>query len=501
MAERGAAAATTGRSVFAGGIWSALSRIVPQLYTLVVSIVAARYLGPDGMGRQSFIAFVQLSLVLLLGGGIFASLLRYAGELAGRNDPSAIRGLLAWGWRVLVVGAVAGGGILAGAGLLGADPRGAWVLAGVACAMSVMQNVPSAILVGLQRWREATVIGLVTGLVATAATVAVLAAGGGITAMFAVEAVVATLNLAGLGYLAVRRTARLAPAAAMPAQLRHDVTRYAAATSVGVVLALVVARRSEVFFLARFSDDSEIALYSIVFAVTAALLKLPEAIGAALAPAFATLYGAAEHDRIAAGFNRALRLLVVVALPIAAVTAAVGPEFLRLLYGDEYAGTGRVLLVMLIAFPLLPLAETAEALLIGLGRVRAQLLATGAAAVVDIAAAALLVPPHGAVGAAAANVSAQIVLTAGLLAVARGIAGLDLRLSPTARAASAAAAAGLCAWGAVSLFGGITGVILGVAAGAALFVLAVRLVGVLDIDDARWASRTIGRAARVLSGT
>ena len=36
-----------------------LANALPQLYALVLSVVAARYLGPSGMGRQSFIAFIE----------------------------------------------------------------------------------------------------------------------------------------------------------------------------------------------------------------------------------------------------------------------------------------------------------------------------------------------------------------------------------------------------------------------------------------------------------
>src|SRR4051794_6487794 len=47
--------ATTGARVFGGGIWKMLSNALPQIYTLILSVAAARDLGPSGMGRQSFI--------------------------------------------------------------------------------------------------------------------------------------------------------------------------------------------------------------------------------------------------------------------------------------------------------------------------------------------------------------------------------------------------------------------------------------------------------------
>ena len=498
-----AAAATTGRSVLAGSAWYATSRIVPQLYTLVVSVVAARYLGPDGMGRQSFIAFVELSVILVLTGGMFASLLRHVGEVLGRDEPGAVRSLLGWAWRLMALAAAVGGGALAAVGLLGGEPRGAWLLAAVAASMTVMQTIPTAVLIGLQRWKEATLVGLATGLVATAATVVVLAAGGGITGMFAVEAAVAAVNLAGVGYLALRSAAALEHRGTATPELRRRVGRYAAAMSIGVVLTLVVARRSEVFFLAQAADDAEIAVYSIVFAVMAALLRLPEAVGAALAPAFATLVGAEAHDRIRTGFDRALRLLLIVVLPLAAVAAAIGPELLVLLYGDEYAATGTVLIVMLIALPLVPLGELSESLVTGFGRIRAPLVVTGVAAAVDIAVAAALVRPYGAVGAAVANVAAQVVLALGALVIAHRLLGsFSLPFSAVGRAAAAAAAAGLAAWLPVELIGGVAGVVVGAAAGAVAFLLAGRAVRVLGADDARWLTDALaGRLGRLAGGT
>src|SRR5204862_781207 len=65
-------------------------------------------------------------------------------------------------------------------------------------------------LIGAQRWRDASIVGLATGTAATAAIVLVLAAGGGITGMFAVEAVLTIANLvwtSALGRRALRSIA------------------------------------------------------------------------------------------------------------------------------------------------------------------------------------------------------------------------------------------------------------------------------------------------------
>ena len=92
-----AAARTTGASLFSGSIWNSVAGLLPQFYTVAVSIAAARILGPDAFGRQSFIAFVSLSLALVLTAGLSIALMRSVAETLGREEPAQARGLLALG--------------------------------------------------------------------------------------------------------------------------------------------------------------------------------------------------------------------------------------------------------------------------------------------------------------------------------------------------------------------------------------------------------------------
>ena len=348
-----------------GGVWHLTSRIVPQLYTLVISVAAARFLGPDDMGRQSFIAFSAIALTALLTTSLYVALVRFIGETLGRRRPDQVAGLLLWALRIELAAALVGAGILVAIGVGGGEPRNAWLLAAVVCALAILHTLPSAALAGLQRFREASLVGLSTGLAGTAATVAVLAAGGGITGMFAVEAALAFVTLAWTSTLARRFVSALGSGRERNEQLNRAVARYAAVLSLGVVLTLVVARRSELFFLQRFSTDHEIALYSIAFAVMTTMAYLPQSLADSIVPAFASLHGEGSAERIRTGFGRALRLLILLALPITAAAAAIGPPLLSLVYGDDYSATGPVLLVLIAAFPFVTLASVGEALLTG----------------------------------------------------------------------------------------------------------------------------------------
>jgi O-antigen/teichoic acid export membrane protein len=487
------AAATTGSSVVRGGLWKMLSNALPQMYALVISVAAARYLGPDGMGRQSFIAFVELSVIELLTSGFAMSLQRYVGESVGADRAAQARWLARTIFRIQLAAAVVGGGVLVTLGLLGSEPGAAWIFAGLATFSGVLASVPGAILTGLQRWRQATLAGLVTGGFGTVATVLVLALGGRISAMFAVEAAVLLLVLVWTGVLARRSLSAVSDEVAPAFDLRRRSLRFAAYSSASGLLYLIVWRRSEFFFLNHYSPDSEIAFYSIAFALVTAVVRLPSAMGQVLAPAVATLLGAGEHERIRRGFSRALRLLLIVTMPIAAATAALGPGAIRLVWGEQYAATREPLLIMVGASLITPVTVLASSLLAGLEHVRLPLAATAAAGIVDLALAAALVPHHGAVGAAIANAAAQVAAGVPLILYSARRAGpIRWEWGGLLRCAAVSAAGGAAAWGVATALGGLAGLVLGLLAGAAVFFGLAAFVGLLSREDAAWASDVLG---------
>ena len=191
--------------------------------------------------------------------------------------------------------------------------------------------------------------------------------------------------------------------------LARRMWRFAGIGAVGVIINVVVYRRTEVFFLERFSTDTQIALYTVPFSLVETLILLPKTVGMVIGPAVATLFGAGEHDRIASGFNRALRIVLPLSFFATAAAVAVGPTFIRLLYGSEFKGAGTVLVILISTLPFVPLMAVSGSVLLGIGK---QWWPTGigaVAAVANIGLDAWLIPRYNAVGAAVANTTSQIV--------------------------------------------------------------------------------------------
>jgi len=482
---------TTGRSVLSGGVWSAASKLLPQIYTVVISIVAARYLGPTGMGQQSFIAFAEVSVVMLCTGGLPVAVMRYVGKLTGAQRPDHVRAVLRWAWRVESVGALLGAAALLAVALTRSELRSAWLWAAFVAALSILHNVPSAALAGIQQWRQISVVGIVTGLMSVGGVILVLGAGGGITGMFAVEAAISAGNLAWTSRLA-GRALRDFPRRRLDPEIRRAVAGYGAVTSVNVLFAYVVWSRSEFFFLQRYSAAAEIAQYSIAFGAVTALLRLSDAAAGVLTPAVATLAGAGQHDRIRAGVSRAFRLVLHLSLAGSAAGLVLGPPAIRLAYGQDYHRAGTVLLVLLAAFPLLPVCTLAGAIATGLGRIAIALIpsavGTGANLVLDVA----LIPHLGAVGAAAANTGAQLIAGVPvLLYVSRTVGNVHWKGAAVVRSALLAAGAGLAARSAVAGFSGASGLLAGSIAGLGAYIALAAVLRPLAREDAEWLADTV----------
>ena len=489
-----AAGETTGASTLTGGAWTSLSYALPQVYTLVLSVVAARYLGAEGMGKQSFIAWSALSITTLVTAGLAGTLQRYVAEMrgSGRTDQamSLLHGILA----ITFVSAIVGGGALIVIGF-GRELTSAWIFAGIACAAAVLHSVPHALLLGYQRFRQATIAGLVTGGFGVVATIVVLAMGGGISGIFAVEMVGAIAALIWFAFLG-RAIVEEAPAAVPLGDAKGPIVRYAAYASLVGLLVLAVERRSEFLALEIWSNADQIAFYSIAFGGITALVRLVEGATAPIVPVVATLLGAGDRKRIASGVSRGLRLLLMLALPATAAGLALGGPAIELVYGKEYADAEPVLLVLAAAFPLLVMLNLSGAALDGLGKVRLTLVGMLAATAVDATLAITLVPSLDAVGAAIANAGAQV--TAALILLfflRRSIGEMRLRLPLLVPMLVVSALAGGAAWLAAGALPDHLSLL--TAAPAYLLVLAVAslVLRPLPREDADWIGGAVGGMA------
>lgn len=477
-----------------GTSWNALAALLPPLFVVVVSVTAARLLGPSTMGRLSFLSFVQLSVISLVASGLSVSLMRTVAAAVGEGDGSAARGLVWWAARVMtVVGVLSGLGVASGA-LISDRDHAAWVLAGVTTTVAVVEVVPSSLLIGLQRWRQAATAGVVTGAVSAAVVVVLLHRGGGLTAVFAVEAVVTTAAVVWTSLLARRALREVGGQTAPPGALIGRTLSLARPATLLALLDVLVWKRSEFFFLARYAPSSELAMYSVAFAAASAVTQIPAA-ATGIASSFATLHGAGELERMRSGYLRANRLMLALTLPLTAGTLALESALVRVLYGNQYDRAGTVLTILVLTLPLVPLFSLADSLLVGRGELRTQVRWTASAVPVNLVLALLLVPAFGAVGAATANICAQV--AAGTPLIVQCYRSVGARWSDVApghlvRGLVVATFSGLAARLIDNALGDWTGLVVGALGFAAVWIPSAALLRVLSTEDGAWLAAALG---------
>jgi O-antigen/teichoic acid export membrane protein len=492
------ASSPIGAHAFRGGLWQSAAQVGPYAYALITSIVAARILGPEQMGRQSFIAFVIVVTHTLFAGGIGNTIVRCVAELRGRGRERLLPSLIAWGWKTTGSLGVIAALILVGLTAAGATPAWAWGFAAVAAFAGIVNKIPGSVLIGTQRWRSQAEVVVITGAAAVVATVVVLLAGGGVTGMIGVTAVAAVAQVVWTTVLGRRRLRAITADREPLGSYRIEVIRYSLAFSVPVILSLIVVQRSELFFLERFSSDTQIAYYSIAFSATAALTAFPAAIGAILTPSVATLVGSGELHRIRRGYSRVLRLGLLFSLPLTGAGLALGPTLLHLVYGPKYQGVGEVLVIILLTLPLVPLGGASSALLIGYGRVRAPIVVGSIAAAADLGLAALLVPRFDAVGAAIANSAASLTAFAIVITFAvRLVGGVDLGWSSVLRIACASVLAGTLARLVLVAGKDVMFFVIALAVEIAVLVVAAVTLRVVPAEDAAFLVRAFSGGSRM----
>jgi O-antigen/teichoic acid export membrane protein len=267
-----------------------------------------------------------------------------------------------------------------------------------------------------------------------------LAAGGGIVA-------VAVGNLAaaviGLGIALALLYARFArPPLRVRPRGWPRLARDAAPFGLQEVFGQIVFRIDTVL-LAALATSAVVGSYGAGYRLLEATLFLSWSVGNSVLPMFSYLDGDTDPP-LHRAYGGALKLLLVVLLPVAVVLGMCARPIVDLVYGlPQYAGTVGVLRWLAPAIVCYGIGHLAGILVLVRRRGRLTVTATAVMAGANIALNLVLIPPFGAQGAAAATLATEAALAICVVVLARPVAGWpDMRaLAAPLLAAGAMAAA------------------------------------------------------------
>jgi lipopolysaccharide exporter len=468
-------------------MWLTVDTVASMAGAFYCSILVARRLGPDFMGTYNYVLYFATVLKMVADLAIPVTVRKFSAEFIGREDYDAVRTLVRRAIRLQA--RLAGLGVAVGLGVVFAtfapEQRVVGALAVVSIIPSMLLGIPSGALWAAGHLRQNVVSSLAAQVVnVVGTTVSVLAGWGlvGLTASLLVSRIVDFVVRFHLFRRLYSRMPGLPRVGPLDSSLKGRMIRFAAQQMVLALLYALLFDRMEVFFLRGMAPSREIAFFSISFTLVSYLLQFPQNLADS-----ASVRVWVEHGRSPAEAARTTAIatwfVMLFAAPALFGVAAVSDPLLRLLYGARYLPAIPVLAVLSVLSLGLAVSQPAQLLLVGAGRNGIYIAWLCVAGLVSVAGNLLLVPAHGAVGAALAKGAGQATAAAGFLAYA----WIAFRTRPPlwrmARLLLACAAMAV----AVRLVGRnlapLLALLVGIPLGAVLFILFARWLRFLDASD------------------
>ncbi|HEV8662913.1 MAG TPA: oligosaccharide flippase family protein [Candidatus Methylomirabilis sp.] len=398
-----------------------LSRILLKLIGGVFFIVLARLLGAAEMGLYT-LAFTLLNFCSLLSAfGLNNLLIRDVAQDPTRLDRYMTAALLLrLGLAVLCLGGL----LAAGWALdLAVRPRRLLLLFGLLLFPEMLYKTVGLILNIGQRIAAGAAIAVAGTVLRVLLGLGALALGMGLEGVLGAYLVAGLLE-AGIVLGTVAATSRLPrPAFDGPftRRLVREALPFAAISLLGVIYF-----KLDFVMLAAYRDAAEVGIYGVCYALVDFLMYVPFSLTTAAFPV--VVRRAAEAGSLRRMAEQAGRWLLLIGLPVPVVGVLLGTPLLTLLYGEAYRAGGSVVAVLLWAVPGLFLNALCADLLYARGAQRVALAILAVGIVANVGLNLWLIPPLGAVGAAAATVVTEaLTLALSLTAVGRTL-GVSPRL-------------------------------------------------------------------------
>lgn len=474
-------------SILGSSLLNLAATLVSLAAGFFVSVVNARLLGPAGSGAVAYALWLVICAASLADGGLPQTMLRYVAAFEGMGE-AAWKPMVRRAFALFLRG-VALVLLLFLAGILYHWQDGAVPWLWIAAALLFLAYALSAFSAAVARGRglfretaEMTAAGSLLQVPVVFAGALLLGPPGALLGMLT--------RYLPQAFSLVRHVDRKVPGDA--SSLTPDMRRYSRSMRTSDLINVVLATRIEYLVIGYFLADAEIGYFAaaVVFAGLVGQLTFQ------LSPAF--LVGLASRGADAGApdaqgdlYRNTMRLAALLIMPLGIGGAAIVPPLVPLVFGEAFSPAAHAAALFLLAAVPAGLCVVPWAWLAAQEHGREVMRLTLVSAVVTLITLLAVVPVAGVFGAAVVRLVAETFSLGLFLRAVRVHGGPPLPWGVLARTLAAALPCGACAFLLSWALPGPAGILLAVLAGAAVFVLAVRLVGLIDADEA-------GRVAELL---
>jgi O-antigen/teichoic acid export membrane protein len=389
-------------------IFIGLEVVITLVCTLLTTVAIARVIGPTRLGYFNLI-FWLTSITSSVGSlGIPLTTFKYMGEFLGGGQKELARAVFfynLWAQAAIACGLTVIGMV---AVFTVADP--AFRLVSTLLVLSMVPNmitfVPSQANSAAEDASLNTRGAFVGALVYVVAVAVSLRLGWNLVGIAAGVLVYRTAELA-VKTVPVLRSLKSVPRVPLPREIRRRMFSFSGLSTGLMILQIVIWDRSDIIFLKLLQPDiRQLAFFSVCFSVADRLMRVPQTFANALSSSQMAEYGR-DKERLFRMTSKASTYILLGALPILIGVACIGGPFVRVMYGSQYLPAIPVFIVVaLLSIPKAVLTP-AQTLLYSAEDLGFVLKWGCVAAAINVLLDVVLIPSHGALGAAWANGIAQ----------------------------------------------------------------------------------------------
>lgn len=391
------------------------TRILSVLIGVALSVLLARWLAPEGYGTYLFTLTVAQFLAMPILAGLPTLVVREVAITRGDKDADGLAGILRWSLGFILVTslvvAMAGGLFLLLRDTGKGDPSVLFIAIPLVLALAFLQ-LGSAIVQAHEHPFAGNLgdgllrPGLLLGLVSLAAIIGGLDAGTVLWMHVAAAAAAAGFAF-GYWYLVCRDR----QPSGGPLVPRYEKQKWLASLwPLSLVTAAgLINKRLDILMLGLLTLAEDVARYGIAVQLASLVVMGQTIVNSIVGPKIARLYRQADHENLCTMITRGARLSATIALVVFLAIFLLGAQVIEMLLGKDYSAAWLIALILcggnLFSGAMGPVSKVMS--MTGNERIMARLVWMSAFA--NGALNLLLVPVFGAVGAAIATVTAQLI--------------------------------------------------------------------------------------------
>jgi len=474
------------QSILNASLFVSASGIMSLVAGFVSSVVIARVLGAEGTGLTALAVWVAITAAIISSTGVPAIVLRYISRQ--ENTAEAQNGLVnllyrRFLWPVLLASTLF---LAYGVGdyfFEGLNNALVWGIAGLICFAYAQGHYVIAADHGLGHFHKTahkTAWGCALQIPVTIAG-AVFFGPAGAMAGYLCRYLPQAFGLSAYKH----------PSRTEGIEITPQMVRYGQSNWLTIVLDTLVKTRVEFLFIGFFFTVTEVGYFAVGVTFSSLILQLSLYLAAGLTPGFGKLHDDHAREDLQLSYDRALRWLSLLLVPVSLGGAAVMPALIPLAFGQDFAAAIPIgTLLVLFALPQALSAVMLSAML-AFEHDRPLLLINIVFAGILVILNLVLVPVYGGVGAAIVRGLIGVFAFAFMLTYCQKALGLSVNLVAMAKLLVSGVACAATASIIVFFIDGLPGLLLAIPGAAFVYLAFLRLIKPFPRNDLNALGRLI----------